>query len=86
MQYIDVLQTEAEDKEGKVKDGYEKWAYSWKKVIPDTPEEIAAREKPTKAKEALKALIAAMDPNPSKVKLDEVVAHLIQIEILLGVR
>lgn len=86
MQYIDVLQSEAEDVDGKIKPGYEKWAYSWKKVIPDTPEEIAEREKPNKARTELKILIGLMDPDPLKVKLEEVVAHLVQIEIILGLR
>jgi hypothetical protein len=44
MQYVDVPQSEAEDEEGNILPGYEKWAYSWKRVIPDTPEEIAVRE------------------------------------------
>jgi hypothetical protein len=87
MQYIDMTEEEAVDQvTGKPKEGYEKWAYSYKKVIPDTPEEIYEREKPSRAKEALKALIALMDPDPAKVKLDEVVAHLIQLEIILGLR
>ncbi len=43
-------------------------------------------DKITKAKAELKALIAVMDPDPTKVKLEEVVAHLIQIEIILGLR
>jgi hypothetical protein len=86
MQYIDVPQTEAEDKEGKVKDGYEKWAYSWKKVIPDTPEEIEARNAPIKAKSELKTLIAAHDADKSKIKIEDILMRLERIEIILNVR
>jgi hypothetical protein len=90
MQYIDVPQTEAEDKEGKVKDGYEKWAYSWKKVIPDTPEEKAAKEKQAnyfaKAKSDLEALIAIQDADKGKVTLQDVLNRLEKIEILMGIR
>lgn len=86
MQYIDVPQFEAEDKDGKIKPGYEKWAYSWKKVIPDTPEEIADRKKPAKAMKDLKDLIVIQDADKSKVKIEDILNRLHQIEILINAR
>lgn len=38
------------------------------------------------AKTAVKALIAVMDPDPTKVKLEEVMAHLVQMQIIMGLR
>jgi hypothetical protein len=85
MQYIDVLQSEAEN-EGKIKPGYEKWAYSWKKVIPDTPEEIEAQGKIPKAIKDIKDAISIENPDIAKWKIEEIVARIKAIETILQIR
>lgn len=91
MQYITVDEKEAVDQEkGTLKDGYQKWAYVYKRVIPDTPEEIAAREAQAamipKAKADLKAMIAVQDADKSKITLLDVLDRLTLIETIIGVR
>lgn len=90
MQFLNVLQTEAEDETGKLKPGYEKWAYTWKKVIPDAPEEIAANEAkatkiPTAIKE-LKLLIQYQDADETRIKLTDLLERVKRLETIAGVR
>lgn len=88
MQYIDVTQKEAEDKKGNLNPGYEKWAYSWKKVIPDTAEEVKAKALTAavipKAREELATLKATQDADKSKVTLTDLITRIQKIETILG--
>jgi hypothetical protein len=90
MQFINVTQAEAEDKDGKLNQGYERWAYSWKRVIPDTPEQIAenqakAAKVPNAIKE-LKDLIIAHDVDETRVKLTDLLERIKKLEVITGVR
>lgn len=84
--YIDVPQSEAENPDGTLKPGYQRWAYSWKLVVPETPEDIEAHDKLPKAIKDLKALIVIENPDTTKWKIEEIVAHLKEIERIIQVR
>jgi hypothetical protein len=86
MQYVDVLQSEAEDINGKVKLGYEKWAYSWKKVIPDTVAELEEKAKIPKAIGDIRQLILTENPDITKWKIEEIVTRIKCIERIIGIR
>ena len=70
---------------------YLKWKDAGGITLPEfTDIELAAqkaiKDKLDKAYTDLRALIAAMDPDPTKVKLEEVMAHLVQMQIIMGLR
>jgi len=73
----------------KVKPGYKNRAerdLEEEDSLKPTVEQIMAQEKIKKAKDDLLALIAAQDADKAKVKIEDILNRLYQIEILINVR